>query len=208
MPLTTLAASLVAAMLYVLSPGPAVLALIGLGASRGRQPAIHFVTGHLAGDFLWCGLAIFALVSAETIDPRVFGLIALVCAAYLGYLGLRSLMATSTKAAENLIGDRPLQRGVVFGLTNPKSYPVAQAMFAALFAGLTGGLTFSAMPWLLTAAFLGFVAGDVVLVWLVGTSLLRRLYLARAIWIIRGTGLLFILFAARTFWEGIGKLAG
>ncbi|MDR3373642.1 MAG: LysE family translocator [Ancalomicrobiaceae bacterium] len=208
MPLTTLAASLVAAMLYVLSPGPAVLALIGLGASKGRQPAIRFVTGHLAGDFLWCGLAIFALVSAETIDPRIFGVIALVCASYLGYLGFRSLTATSAKAAENLIGDRPLSRGVVFGLTNPKSYPVAQAMFAALFAGLTGGLTFSSMPFLLTAAFCGFICGNVVLIWLVGTKMLRRLYLARAIWIIRGTGLLFILFALRTFWEGLIKLTG
>ena len=205
---STLFASFFAGMLYILSPGPAVLALIGIGAARGRMPAVQFVTGHLAGDTLWCGLAIFALVGAASIDPRVFGVIALICGGYLGLLGWRGVTATSAKAADNLIGDRPLLRGVLFGLTNPKSYPVAQAMFAALFSGISDGLGFASLPALIAAAFAGFIAGDIVLVWIVGTRLLRRAYLNHAVWIIRVTGALFLAFAAHTLWSAVPKLFG
>jgi threonine/homoserine/homoserine lactone efflux protein len=206
MPLSSLAASFFAAMLYILSPGPAVLALIGIGAARGRGPAIRFVSGHLAGDTLWCGLAIFAIVGAEVISPRVFDCIALVCAAYLAYLGWKGLTATSAGGSADVIGDKPLTRGIIFGLTNPKSYPVALAMFTALFSGGTGGLTFASLPALIVAAFAGFIAGNVIIVWLVGTGVMRRLYLSRAVWIIRGVGALFILFAARTAWDAIPRL--
>ena len=52
MTFAVLLASFSAGALYVLSPGPAVLALIGIGASGGRGPAARFVIGHLAGDTL------------------------------------------------------------------------------------------------------------------------------------------------------------
>lgn len=206
MTLAALAASFLAGALYVLSPGPAVLALIGIGASGGRAPAAKFVIGHLAGDTLWCGLAIFALVGAQVIDQRVFDVIAVACAAYLGYLGFKGVTARSAEAADDVIGKRPLRRGILFGLTNPKSYPVALAMFTALFAGQTGSLSFDALPALLIAAFAGFLFGDVILVWIVGTKLLRGLYLRHAIWIIRATGALFLLFSLRTAWEAVPRL--
>jgi threonine/homoserine/homoserine lactone efflux protein len=84
----------------------------------------------------------------------------------------------------------------MFGLTNPKSYPVALAMFTALFTGQSANLSFDAMPALLASAFVGFLAGDLILAWVVGTSLMRRLYLTHAVWIVRITGALFLCFAA------------
>ncbi|KPL54807.1 MULTISPECIES: LysE family translocator [Hyphomicrobiales] len=206
MTLAALAASFLAGALYVLSPGPAVLALIGIGASQGRRPAAHFVIGHLAGDTLWCGLAIFALVGAQVIDQHVFDAIALLCAGYLGWLGYKGVTARSAGAADDVIGRRPLRRGILFGLTNPKSYPVALAMFSALFAGQAGTLSFEALPMLLIAAFVGFLIGDLILVWIVGTKLLRGLYLRHALWIIRATGALFLLFSLRTAWEALPRL--
>ncbi len=203
-----LVSSFFAAMLYVISPGPAVLALIGIGASRGRRPAIAFVSGHLVGDTLWCGLAIFALVGAELINPAVFDLLAIACAAYLAHLGWRGLTANSVAAAEDVIGTRPLRRGLLFGLTNPKSYPVALAMFTALLTGNTAGLDLTSLPALIAVAFVGFVVADLILVYIVGTKLLRRLYLRHALWIIRATGALFLLFAAGTGWEAIPRLIG
>jgi threonine/homoserine/homoserine lactone efflux protein len=206
MSLAVLAASFFAGALYILSPGPAVLALIGIGASGGRTPAAKFVIGHLAGDTLWCGLAIFALVGAQVIDQRVFDGIAVLCAGYLGWLGLKGVTATSAKAADDVIGTRPLRRGILFGLTNPKSYPVALAMFTALFAGQTEALSFDVLPALLGAAFAGFLIADVILVWIVGTKLLRAVYLRHAIWIVRATGALFLLFSLRTAWEAVPRL--
>lgn len=199
-------ASFLAGAIYVLTPGPAVLALIGIGAARGRAPAAWFVTGHLAGDTLWCGLAVVALVGAHVIEPLLFDVLALFCAGYLAWLGWRAASAKSAEAGGDLIGERPFRRGILFGLTNPKSYPVALAMFTALLAGEAAKLSFEALPGLLAAAFLGFVAADVVLVWLVGTRLLRALYLRHALWIIRGTGWMFLGFAVLTAWEAIPRL--
>jgi threonine/homoserine/homoserine lactone efflux protein len=206
MPLASLVASLLAGALYVLSPGPAVLALIGIGASQGRAPAAKFVVGHLAGDTLWCGLAIVALVGASVIDQRVFDVIALFCAGYLAYLGWKGVTARSAQAADDMIGRRPFRRGIAFGLTNPKSYPVALSMFTALFAGQGETLSFSALPWLLGAAFVGFLIADLILVWIVGTKLLRGVYLRHAVWIVRATGALFLMFALHIAYEALPRL--
>lgn len=204
--LSTLWSSFLAGALYVLSPGPAVLALVGIGASRGRAPAAWFVTGHLAGDLLWCGLSVVAIVGAHVLSPVLFDTLAIFCAGYLFYLGSRAVLARSANAGADIIGHKPLQRGIVFGLTNPKSYPVALAMFTALLANDATTLSFDAMPSLMVAAFIGFIVADVILVWLVGTSLMRALYLRHALAIIRTTGALFIGFAAMAAYEAVPRL--
>ena len=196
----------VAGCLYVVSPGPAVLALVGIGAAKGRRPALTFLLGHLAGDTLWCSLAVLALVGAKVFDPLLFEIVALACGFYLGYLGFKGVTARSARGADDLIGDRPYLRGVAFGLTNPKSYPVALAMYTALFAGRPEALTVSAMPGLFLASFVGFLCGDAILAWIVGTGFMRRLYLSHAVTIVRVTGGLFLAFAATTLWEAVPKL--
>jgi len=44
---------------------------------------------------------------------------------------------------------------------------------------------------------------DVILIWLVGTPFLRRLYRSGEIWIIRATGVMFIGFAVTTLWQAL-----
>jgi threonine/homoserine/homoserine lactone efflux protein len=180
----------------ILTPGPAVLAFLGLGATRGRVAGALFVTGHLAGDLLWATLAIVALVWTRALDPWVFVALAGTCGLYLGYLGLRAIATRSAEATATALGTkRPLLRGFVFGLTNPKSYPVTLAIFAALLGGSIERIDAGDAAILLGAAFAGFVIGDVVLVWLVGTPWLVRLYKAYQLWILRATGALFLFFA-------------
>lgn len=206
MNISILVASALAGCLYVISPGPAVLALIGIGAAKGRRPALFFLFGHLFGDTLWCSLAVLALVGAKVFDPLLFECVALACGLYLGHLGWRAVRARSANGADDLIGTHPWRRGVMFGLTNPKSYPVALAMFTGLLAGHAEALTFAAMPALLVSAFIGFLMGDLILSWLVGTSFMRRIYLSHAVLIVRITGALFLAFAANTLWEAVPKL--
>jgi threonine/homoserine/homoserine lactone efflux protein len=201
-------ATMAAAMLYVLSPGPAVLALVSIGAAKGREPAAWFVIGHLGGDTLWCGLAIVSLVGAGAIDHRLFLALALACGLYLTYLGARSLMAKSISAAADMIGSRPLARGILFGLTNPKSYPVALAMFTALLAGSAEHLGPTALPGLLAVSFAGFLLADVILVWGVGTAFMRRLYSVHGLLVVRITGALFVLFGLLTLKDVAVKLLG
>jgi threonine/homoserine/homoserine lactone efflux protein len=180
----------------ILTPGPAVLAFLGLGAMQGRLAGALFVTGHLVGDLLWATLAIVALVWTRALDPWVFVALAGTCGLYLGYLGLRAMLSKSAAATAVALGTRrPLLRGFAFGLTNPKSYPVTLAIFAALLGGSIERIDAAEAAVLLAAAFGGFVIGDVILVWLVGTPWLLRLYKTHQLWIMRATGALFLFFA-------------
>ena len=73
-----LLASLAAAYLYVVTPGPAFLALFTLAASRGRASGAWFICGHLVGDVTWGALAVAAIVGANRIGPTLFELLGFV----------------------------------------------------------------------------------------------------------------------------------
>lgn len=194
--ISVLSAAAVAGALYVLTPGPAVLALLGIGADRGRRAAAAFLIGHLAGDVLWTVLALVAMIGAEVLDPLAFDLLALACGGYLFRLGWRAVCRRQTAdGTPGLAIGNPLRTGVLFGVTNPKSYPVALAMFTALLAGRSEALGWASGPPLLAAAFGGFLVADAILIWLVGLGPLRRLYRRRQLWIVRTTGALFLGFA-------------
>lgn len=60
-----LMAAAMAGAIVVLTPGPAVLALLGIGAAQGRRAGAGFLIGHLVGDTLWAMLALTALIGAR-----------------------------------------------------------------------------------------------------------------------------------------------
>ncbi|HZT19324.1 MAG TPA: LysE family translocator [Dongiaceae bacterium] len=197
-----LADAAVAGAIVVLTPGPAVIAFLGIGAAQGRREGAKFLIGHLAGDLLWSVLALVALVGAKLVAPWVFNALATFCGLYLAYLGARSLLARRKgKGTDALRPRRPLLRGLAFGLSNPKSYPVTLAVFTALLAGQLADFTLLQAPPLLASCFAGFIAADLLLVWLVGIGPVRRFYRRHEIWIIRATGLMFLGFAANALWH-------
>ncbi len=182
---------------YTLTPGPAFLALLGIGAGQGRRAAAGFLLGHFAGDVLWSTLALLAIVGTRWVGSTAFDLLGLVCGVYLGWLGLRILRARPpADGAAAAAARRPVLRGLAFGLTNPKSYPVALATFTALLGSEAASLGWSSLPFLLAAACAGFLAADVLLVLLAGASGMRRLYRRHEMPILRLSGLVFLAFAA------------
>lgn len=196
MSLALFLATVGAGFLYVLSPGPAVLALFGLAAAHGRRPGALFVSGHLAGDFLWGALALGAIIGVNQIGPLVFEALGFACGAYLAYLGGRAVLAHRDAPPVVIGAARPLAAGVLFGLSNPKAYPVALATFTALTAPFAGGLTWRDAPPLLAVAFIGFVLADLVLVWCTGLPAVRRFFARHGRLVTRVVGLLFIAFGA------------
>lgn len=190
-----LLASALAGAAYTLAPGPAFLALLGIGAGRGRRAAALFLCGHFCGDILWASLSLTAVIGAREIGTLVFDVLGLVCGVYLCWLGVRS--ATATRDADGTVTTeprRPLLRGLAFGLSNPKAYPVAVAMFTALLARYAGALHWDAFAPLLAAACAGFVAADIVLISVIGAGVVRRFYRRHALWVTRVSGVLFIGF--------------
>lgn len=194
-----------AGALVALTPGPAVLSFLAIGTARGRMAGARFLIGHLAGDLWWGLLALVTLAWAALLDPWVLRGLAVFCGGYLGWLGLRAVLARDAAEAHAALDTaRPFVRGIVFGLTNPKSYPVTLAMFAALIGHVLGDLTPGQGARILAAMMGGFAVADVAMVWLVGTPPLRALYDRRRLWVVRATGLLFLLFAVdalRLAWE-------
>ena len=59
----------------------------------------------------------------------------LACGIYLCWLGVRGQPREAGADGRTVETTRPMLRGLAFGLSNPKAYPVAVAMFTALLAG-------------------------------------------------------------------------
>ena len=109
-----------AGLIVVLTPGPAVLAFLGIGAAQGRRAGALFLAGHLAGDLFWSTLSLVALIGARLVAPWVLNGLASFCGLYLAWLGLRSLLARRKLAGQPVIAARrPLVRGLAFGLSIP-----------------------------------------------------------------------------------------
>jgi threonine/homoserine/homoserine lactone efflux protein len=200
-----LLASGLAAYLYVISPGPAFLALFTLAASKGRAPGAKFLSGHLVGDVTWGSLAVAAIVGANRLGATLFQVLGFGCGVYLIYLGWRAV-TTKKDAPPRAIGaERPLLTGMAFGLTNPKAYPVALAMFSAIVAPYVDRLSLADAPRLMGAAFLGFLAADATLIFAAGLGPVRRFFLRHGLIVTRVVGVLFIAFGARSIADALGS---
>ncbi len=211
---TVLLSAAAAGAAYTLAPGPAFLALLGIGAGQGRQAGALFLCGHFVGDVLWASLALVAIIGARSFGSLVFDLLGLICGLYLCWLGLRAIAARAEKdGTVSAVPRRPLLRGLAFGLSNPKAYPVAVAMFTALLAAHAAALGWGAFPGLLAAACVGFGCADALLIGLIGAGPVRRLYRRHALWVTRLSGVLFVGFGLHAIvsaghwrsWIGIGS---
>jgi threonine/homoserine/homoserine lactone efflux protein len=187
MPQKIYLATAAAAFLYVISPGPAFLALFALAASKGRTAGAWFISGHLVGDITWGALAFAAIIGVNQVGPVLFELLGAGCGTYLIYLGVKAVMTKKDAPPRTVGARRPLLAGMMFGLTNPKAYPVAVAMFTAIAAPFAGQLTFADAPRLVLAAFAGFLTADMVLIFAAGLPAVL--------------GVLFIAFGAKSIFD-------
>jgi threonine/homoserine/homoserine lactone efflux protein len=196
-----LLATALAAYLYVVSPGPAFLALFTLAASKGRAAGAWFICGHLVGDVTWGGLAVAAILGANRLGATLFELLGVGCGLYLIYLGARAVTTRKDAPPRTIGARRPLATGMAFGLTNPKAYPVALAMFSAIVAPYVAGLRMADAPQLLAAAFVGFLAADATLIFAAGLPAVRRFFLAHGVVVTRVVGVMFIAFGAKSLYD-------
>ncbi|WP_439813640.1 LysE family translocator [Zavarzinia sp. CC-PAN008] len=185
-----------AGFVYGITPGPGVLAVFGIGAARGRRAGAAFLAGHLAGDVLWCGTALVAIVGAREISPTVFDVLGALSGLYLLWLGVKAIRTrrSATGMVERPMR-APLAHGLVFGLTNPKSYPVAVATFTALLSSRAATLSWDMLPQLVAISFAGGLAAYAILIAVVGARHVRTLYTRHEVAITRATGVMFVGFA-------------
>lgn len=202
-------AVLASGFIYAITPGPGVLALFGIGASRGRRAGAGFLCGHLVGDVVWCSTALIAIVGAREVGSSAFDVLGALSGLYLLWLGVRAIR--SRRSSDQTVqgpARQPFWHGILFGLTNPKAYPVAVATFTALLSSRAELLTWSMLPGLIFISFVGGLLAYAVLIAIVGARHVRTLYQRHELMITRLCGVMFIGFAVNALIHAVPGLLG
>ena len=108
------------------TPGPANLFAIATGMQKGKAAALAGVAGMNTGTLAWFAGAALGLGALITAFPQVFSALSLAGAAYVAWLGVRSLISGArNESGPPVIAIRP-GRSAFFGgfmvqLSNPKA---------------------------------------------------------------------------------------
>jgi threonine/homoserine/homoserine lactone efflux protein len=103
-------AFLAAMFVMAITPGPANLFAIATGVQRGKGAALLGVAGMNSASLVWFGAAALGLGALIIAFPKAFHVLALAGAAYLAWLGIKSILS-GLKGAEGEGGPRQFRMG-------------------------------------------------------------------------------------------------
>jgi threonine/homoserine/homoserine lactone efflux protein len=116
---------LMAALVLLLTPGPAVLYVVTRSIDEGRRAGLTSVLGVHVGTLVHVMAAALGLSALLAASAAAFTAVKFLGAAYLVYLGLRRLLDRSTPAPSSTPAAPRLRRafvdGVVVNVLNPKT---------------------------------------------------------------------------------------
>jgi homoserine/homoserine lactone efflux protein len=113
--------------LLCLTPGPAVLFVLSHGLTRGGRASLWANAGILAGNAFYFVLSALGLGAVLLASHRVFTIVRLAGAAYLIYLGARTVLGSGLGVRSTAIGGatthswQTLTRGFALQASNPKA---------------------------------------------------------------------------------------
>ncbi|ULH15388.1 LysE family translocator [Deinococcus sp. KNUC1210] len=114
-----------AALALILIPGPAVLYIVARSLHQGRQAGIVSALGVLTGGLLHVGAAAVGISALVLSSALLFSAVKLLGAAYLIYLGIRTLLSSPQSVQETLPEPRRLSQiywqGALVNALNPKT---------------------------------------------------------------------------------------
>ena len=155
---TTLAVYLVAAVALILSPGPDTVYVLARGAGEGRRAGVLSALGVATGVLVHTVAAAVGLAALFRAVPEARTVVVAAGAAYLSYLGVRTLRDPEVEARET-DGD-PYLQGLAVNVLNPQAALFFLAFlpgFAPDSAPAVGMVLLGALYAALTAAYLGGV---------------------------------------------------
>jgi threonine/homoserine/homoserine lactone efflux protein len=113
-----------ASLVLLLTPGPAVLYIVTRSIDQGRRAGLVSMLGVHVGTLVHIAAAAAGLSALLAASAAAFTAVKLLGAGYLVYLGLRRLLDRSAAAAAGEVRHRRLRRafldGVVVNVLNPK----------------------------------------------------------------------------------------
>ena len=122
---TSLGLFVVAALVLLITPGPAVLYIVARTIDQGRRAGLVSMLGVHVGTLVHVAAAAAGLSAVLAASAAAFGAVKLLGAAYLIYLGLRRILARPAASTSAAGRERRLRRafldGVVVNVLNPKT---------------------------------------------------------------------------------------
>jgi threonine/homoserine/homoserine lactone efflux protein len=113
-----------AALVLLVTPGPGVLYVVARSVEQGRRAGLVSVLGLSAGALVHVGAAAAGISAILLASATAFGLVKALGAAYLIYLGIRTLLGRRSAANVEVYTSRTLHRlfrdGVLVSVLNPK----------------------------------------------------------------------------------------
>jgi threonine/homoserine/homoserine lactone efflux protein len=123
--LSSLSLFVVAALVLLLTPGPAVLYIVARSMDQGRRAGLVSVLGVHVGTLAHIAAAAAGLSALLAASATAFSVVKYLGGAYLIFLGVRRLLDRSGEAPSNRNRERRLRRafldGVVVNVLNPKT---------------------------------------------------------------------------------------
>lgn len=118
-----------AVFLLIITPGPGVLSLAGVGAAFGLRQGFSYLAGLFIGTNLVCFAVISGLATVMLTTSLIRTLLLIASAAYLGYLAFKIAFA-GAKIAFIHMSKPGLLSGLTLQLINPKAYAVNTTLFS------------------------------------------------------------------------------
>ncbi len=116
---------LIAALILLLVPGPAVIYITTRGIDQGRRAGVLSAVGVELGNLVLAIVTAAGLSAILVSSVIAFSVVKYLGAAYLIYLGIRRLLARVQPAKEMSVRAKSLRRdfgqGFLIGISNPKT---------------------------------------------------------------------------------------
>jgi len=114
-----------ATIVLLLTPGPAVIYIVTRSVSQGSVAGFVAALGMHVGTLFHVGAAAYGLSQLLLTSALAFGVVKYLGAAYLVYLGIRSFLGKNGTSADNRIKTKDLltvfKESVIVNLLNPKT---------------------------------------------------------------------------------------
>src|SRR3954453_2025651 len=115
----------VASVVLLLTPGPAVLYIVARSVEQGRAAGLASVLGIHLGTIVHITAAAFGLSALIVSSALAFAVVKYLGAAWLIWIGVRTLLAKDADPVTSVTGAASLRRtlrdGFVVNLLNPKT---------------------------------------------------------------------------------------
>ncbi|ANK80420.1 MAG: lysine transporter LysE [Rhizobiales bacterium NRL2] len=133
----------------IITPGPGVLSVAGVGAGFGLRAGARYIAGLFVGTNLVAIAVVSGLWAAVSTVPYLRTALLFVSVAFLTYLALRIAFAGASIAFNRALKQPGAADAVFLQFVNPKAYAVNTTLFAGFPMGFTDPATEIAMKFLI-----------------------------------------------------------